>query len=349
MKIRRRQAGFTLAELMVSSAIGLFTLAVAVQMAADHTVVLGQTSDKVDMYQSARTAVDLLAEDLRHAGLGIGYQPDGRFGGLMRGSFVVAGGARFFGGGTTQALSTGSINTDDLGIRMATGDLRTIASFSGTQGQICGGSSMKVGDTVVMLTRAALHAQTIELTALNSAACFNGQCLTGCQTFTLKIDNSYSSDATASTMNYVGGTMVGDYSEIVWFVVPGADSGGELRRAAVTQAEPCTARDETCGGLVAEDVETLQVAVWQWDESLGQWVDQTVAATIGDRRRLRVDVEVVVRGGAHEQDGADRPIVLELDANRCVGGACGSKGDSHRRIAMRTSVEIRNGGRMQIQ
>ena len=134
------QTGFTLTELLVSSAIGLFTLAVAVQMASDHTAILSQTTSKMDMYQSARTAVELLGEDLRHAGLGVGYRPDGRFAGLMRGSFQVQGGATFTADGLTQTLSTGSIPTDDLGIRLAMGDLRTIASFSGSQGQICAGS-----------------------------------------------------------------------------------------------------------------------------------------------------------------------------------------------------------------
>ena len=335
--------------MMVSTAIGLFTLAVAVQMASDHTTVLGQTTSRVDMIQSARTAIDLLTEDLRHAGLGIGYRPDGEFGGLIRGTFTVQGGAQFFAGGVTQTLSTGAVGTDDLGIRIANGDLRTIASFTGTQGQICAGSSMAVGDTVVMLSQEALHAQTIQLLTLNGAACVNGQCRDGCSTFTYLVDGSYASDVDASTANYVGGTMVGDYAEIVWFVTPGLDAGGELRRAEIRQATPCATRDQQCGGLVADDVETLQIAVWQWDEDLGQWFDGTAGGAITDRRRLRVDVELVVRGREDDVEGAHQPVVLQLDPSGCVGGACGGVADEHRRFAMRTSIELRNGGRMLIR
>ena len=143
--------------------------------------------------------------------------------------------------------------------------------------------------------------------------------------------------------------MVGDFAEVVWFVVPGADQEGELRRAYVTQADPCNARDDQCGGLVAEDVETLQVAIWQWDDQTSAWVNQTTAGTVGDRRRLRVDVELVVRGGQDEQSGAHRPIELKLDGQKCVGGSCGATGDKWRRFAVRTSVEIRNSGRMLIR
>ena len=334
---------------MVSSAIGLFTLAVAVRLASDQTVVLGQTTDRMDMFQSARTAVDLLSEDLRHAGVGIGYRPDGQFGGLIRGGFTVAGGAQFFADGLVQRLSTGEIPTDDLGLRVATGDLRTVASFLGTQGQICAGSDIAVDDTVVLLSREALHVQTVRVLSLANAACARGACRDGCATFTYGQDLSYASDPLAAGANYVGGTMIGDYGEIVWFVVPGTDGNGELRRARVTQQEQCANRDDSCGGLVAEDIETLQVAVWQWDDNLNQWVNQTPTASIGDRRRLRVDVEVVVRGGEDRDDGARQPVELALHAGRCAGGTCGTKPDKFRRFVIRTSVELRNGGRMLIR
>lgn len=349
MAFDRRCAGFTLTELMVSSAIGLFTLAVAVQMASDHTAVLTQTTQRVDTVQSGRIVADLLAEDLRHAGVGIGYRPDGSFAGLIRGPFTVAGGAQFSADGFAQTLTTGAIRTDDLGIRVATGAPRTIASFSGSLGQICSGSGVGVGDTVVLLSREALHVRTVQLLTMNSGPCLQGVCRTGCTSFTFARDVSYESDTEALTASYIGGEMVGEYAEIVYFVVPGQDGDGELRRAQVTAGQPCAVRDETCGGLVADDVETLQVAVWQWDEQLGAWVDQTQPAAIADRRRLRVDVEVVLRGGQDRQTGAHQPVALKLDATQCVGGNCGAAADAYRRYAIRTSVEIRNGGRMLIR
>ncbi len=346
MTKRRAQAGFTVTELMVSSAIGLFTLAVAVRVAADHTAILSQTTSRLDTLQSARMSIDLMAEDIRHAGLGIGYRPDGRFAGIIRGTFTVSGGAQFGAQGFNQTLTTGAIPTDDLGLRIASGDLRTIAQYFGTQGQICAGGDFTVGDTVMLLTREGLHGQTVRLNSLNGGSCTEGRCRDGCTTFTYSVDSSYQSDAGAALANFVGGTMVGDYSEVVWFVVPGASGSGELRRAEINEQNPCAARDSTCGGRVAEDVETLQVGVWQWDDDLAQWVDRTQAASVDDRRRVRVDVEVVLRGRQDGEQGAHHPIALELDPNTCVGGACGGSADTYRRSVVRTSVEIRNGGRM---
>ncbi|MEL7368242.1 MAG: hypothetical protein AAFN74_04975 [Myxococcota bacterium] len=349
MKKVNTRAGFTMTELLVGTAIGIFTLSVAVQLASDQSQMLGRTSRSVDTMQSARRAIELLAEDLRHAGMGIGYRPSGEFGGLIRGNFTVPGGAQFVSDGFTQTLATGNMATDDLGIRVAQGDLRTIASFFGSLGQICGGSDIEVGDTVVLLSREALHAQTARIMSLTGAPCTKGQCLNGCQSFTYVSDPSYVSDNEATTANYVGGSMVGDFAEIVWFVVPGSDGSGELRRALVTQQDPCSARDSTCGGLVAEDIETLQVAIWQWDDTLNQWVNQTPTSALADRRRVRVDLEVVVRGTADDQAGARLPIALTLDQNRCMGGPCGGAADKYQRVVVRTSIEVRNGGRMLIR
>ncbi|MEM7675065.1 MAG: hypothetical protein AAF449_03580, partial [Myxococcota bacterium] len=66
-------------ELLVGTAIGLFTLSVAVQLASDQSMMLGRTTTSIDTMQSARRAVELLTEDLRHAGMGIGYRPSGEF------------------------------------------------------------------------------------------------------------------------------------------------------------------------------------------------------------------------------------------------------------------------------
>ena len=346
---RRTQAGFTLTELVVSSAVGLFTLAVAVQVASHHSAAVGETTRQMDTLQSSRMVLDLISEDLRHAGAGVGYRPDGQFGGLIRGAFTVSGGAQFSAGGRVQTLTTGDVVTDDLGIRLATGDIRTVAAYAGVSGQICAGSNMAVGDVVMLLSREALHGVTVQLQSLADAACVDGMCRDGCATFTYAPSASYQSDAGAPTVNYVSGSMIGDFAEVVWFVHAGPDGDGELRRAEVTSAQPCATRGTDCGGLVADDVETMQVAVWQWDDAISQWVDRTASATVDDRRRLRVDIEVVVRGGAERAEGAGRPVALQLAPGQCVGGTCGGVGDQNRRFVMRTSVEVRNGGRMQIR
>ncbi|MEM7674665.1 MAG: hypothetical protein AAF449_01540, partial [Myxococcota bacterium] len=67
------------------------------------------------------------------------------------------------------------------------------------------------------------------------------------------------------------------------------------------------------------------------------------------RRRVRVDLEVVVRGGTDDRTGAHQPIALSLDQSRCAGGPCGGAADKYQRVVVRTSVEVRNGGRMVIR
>ncbi len=344
----KRRRGMTLIELMVSMTVGLFVLAAAVAVTTDHGRVLGRTTTRLDMHQSGRLAIELLSQDLRHAGIGVGYRPDGSFAGLVRGNFAVAGGATFVGNDRQVDLASGTLMTDDIGIRQASGAMRTIAAFSSASAEICSGSGFAQGDVVVLMSRAGLHARTVTVGPLSPSACSRGTCVSGCESFSFTADNSYVSDAAAPAADYAEGEVTGDYQHVVWFVTPDAQGLGHLQRAEVTAATVCTAADLSCGGTVAQGVESLQMAVWQWDAATSQWVERTNAAQIDSRDRIRVDLELVVRGGRADDLGvANSSIQMELN-NQCAPAPCGAT-DKIRRWATRSSVEIRNSGRMLIR
>lgn len=341
-----RPHGFSLVELMVSLAISAFLVLAAVTLFADHTRLLSVTGDRVDMYQDARRAVELIARDLRGAGVGIGYRPDGAFGGLSRGRFTVAGGAEFESNDRAIDLGGGPVPTDDLGIRVAAGDIRTIADFDATSGQICAGGRFEIGDVVVLGSREGLYARTARLSGLAPAACHRGECLGGCVTFSWEPLEEYLSGPSAAGASYAEGQMYGEFQHLVWFVHPTGDGRAELKRAAITPNDPCDARSTGCGGTMARNVEALQVAVWQWDSIARAWVDRTGEPEIVGSESMRVDVEMVVRSDDDYETANADLIHLELAPGNCVPSGC--REDGVVRWVVRTSVEIRNAGRLQI-
>lgn len=346
--MRQRQRGFSLVELLVSVAAGSFLVAAAVSVSTQNARILGRTTNRVDRAQAARLTMDLLAHDLRMAGVGVGYGPDGNFGGLARGDFTVSGGARFFADDHALTLATGTVVTDDLGIRQATGRVRTIASYASGTGEVCAGSGLSAGDLAIVMTREGMHARTVRIDDLAASACTDGVCLQGCERFQWQSDPTYLSDPHAVDASYVDGEIIADFSETVWFVEPGPDEEGLLRRAEIDANRPCAARDETCGGIVAFGVETLQVAVWQWDSTNEVWADRTTMSGVTDRDRIRVDIELVVRGSDGQRVRGQAPVELQL-AQQCLPAPCGTEPDGIDRRVLRSSVEIRNAGRMQLR
>lgn len=345
--MKTNRSGFSLVELLVSVAAGSFLLAAAVSVSTQNARVLGTTTDRVDRAQAARLTMDLVAYDLRMAGVGVGYGPDGTFGGLARGEFVVSGGARFTADDLSVTLASGAVLTDDLGIRRATGRVRTIAKYDTASGEVCAGSGLEAGDLAIMMTREGLHSRSVRIDSIEPTACTGGVCIRGCERFQWQSDSTYTSDPFAVNASYANGEIIAEFTETVWFVEPGADGVGTLRRAEVDAANPCAARDETCGGIVAEGVESLQVAVWQWDSTNDAWANRTDAVGLRDRDRIRVDVEIVVRG-SRSSSGAAKAVRMQL-ADQCLPAPCGTEADGIDRRVLRSSVEIRNAGRMQLR
>lgn len=344
----RHRAGFTLLELMVSMAVGVFVVTAAVAVTTDHSRVLGRASSRLDMHQGARLAIELLSQDVRHAGVGVGYRADGRFAGLSLGNFSVTGGASFQSNDRSVTLEGVARATDDLGIRVAVGDVRTIAAYGASTAEVCAGASYDAGDVVVLTTREGLRARTVKIGPLSASSCSRGACVQGCESFSFTADASYLSDSSAASANYAEGEVAGSFQHLVWFVTPDANGQGVLQRAEVSTARPCSTADESCGGTVAAGVETLQVAFWQWDDLTAQWVDRTTAPDIDGAERVRVDLELVVRAlHVDARSGPQEPVTSQL-SSECLPAPCGSK-DTVPRWVTRASVEIRNSGRMTIR
>src|SRR5215472_9657858 len=152
--------GMSLLELLVAMAVGAFIIAAAFAFVTHQTRLFEFTRSELDRDRTGRLALDLLVEDLRLAGLGVGYDGNGNFAGLMLGNFTVQGGAAFgndhtiqvaYGRNTSNLNGSYTITTDDIGIRFANGAWRSVAQYFGTSGQICSGSGFQANDIVLLV------------------------------------------------------------------------------------------------------------------------------------------------------------------------------------------------------
>src|SRR5688572_21135899 len=114
----RRSRGFTLLEVMIASALTLIVTTAAFSCARTQTRQLGLTAQNVDISQTGRAALEMIIDDARYAGAGLGVRADGQFPGILSGDFTI--GSAHFG---ASALSK------DLGIVIAGGPYATIAAF----------------------------------------------------------------------------------------------------------------------------------------------------------------------------------------------------------------------------
>ncbi|MBK8010882.1 MAG: prepilin-type N-terminal cleavage/methylation domain-containing protein [Deltaproteobacteria bacterium] len=408
----RSEAGFTLIELMVAVGIAIFLTMAAVAFARHETKLMGISTDRLEMQQSARAALDMLADDIGQAGAGVGYgNASGNFGlvtdplpgkdsfaGVRIDNFCVEsvdgvgtrvcfnqdgtpiaypGAADPGFAGTDLSLQTSDINTGapriatpytlrtvDIGILSATGSYSTVADFAFgavQTGQYCndGDISFRDGELALIRNDVGDAARAILVQAPTAAACSYGQCLGGCTSFTVGTPPAifYQNDASADSANFVAGELHGGLHATVWFVDdsdPSYDAGiGVLRRAWFDDARGCAARDSTCGDEVMPYVDTLQATIWEWDQSTQTWVNsgqEMVRDRTGQRHRLRVDLELVVRAKADSRTPRDA-LQLRL-APLCVPnfGSCpASKVDFTERQAYRTSIEVKNSGYMAVQ
>ncbi|MEM6369528.1 MAG: prepilin-type N-terminal cleavage/methylation domain-containing protein [Myxococcota bacterium] len=335
--------GFTLMEMLVSLAIGAFVALTAVSFVGDQVRLLDSTTSKLESQQESRVVLELLAAELRSAGLGVGYTIDGQFAGLIRGDFSVIGGASF----RSDGAEVGGLSTDDLGIRFARGDVRTISNYTrGISGQVCSGGDFEADDLVLLMTRNGRTAHTARLGAVTPDACQGTQCVDGCETFNFVFEQGYETGGDAVTASYREGELFGDYREVVYFVAEHPIRGNELRRAEISADQVCGGRAEGCGVTVGNQVDALQVRVWLFDEVTGGWVDVTGRGSIDEVGPLRVDLELVARA---ERSAMSRVALRSaIEPGSCYPEPCDSQGKTPRE-SLRTTIEIRNAGRMQIR
>lgn len=364
------RAGFTLLELMIGVAIALFLTAAAVAFARHETRLMGVSNEQLDLEQSSRSAVDLLASDLRQAGVGIGYDATDTFRGLLLENFD-AGGVTWNDGGARAQIQlqksdpvTGAnlgpvynMTTEDIGIVLADGAFATIADYNiAGGGQFCRspGVDFEPGEVVVFRSEEGLAARSTVINPIGPQPCRFGTCIDGCVDFTwqLQPNPGFVTSPAAQGENYLGGEIHGGLKTLVWFVDstdPAAPNRGQLRRTIFDgdPANDCLARDSNCGAVVAENVETLQVEPWTWDDSTGAWTRLTGAQRVQGRNRVRVDLELVVRSrvaGVRKHE----PVQLALAPGQCVPEPCTAdrnQWDQLNRRVYRTSVEIKNSGR----
>lgn len=337
-------------EVVVGTALALVLTAAAFSFATQQSRMLGVTTATMSMGQSARASLDLLVEDLRHAGVGTGYLPDGTFSGILSGDYS-AGGVSFDSTDRTLTLSTGPTVTDDLGVRMADGAYGTIADWSLAGGaQLCAGSGLEAGALAFVRTEEGLAGRTVLVQSIApAAACTTGRCLGGCEVITWVASPSFLTEASAATASYLGGELAAGFKTVVWFVEaddPARVGLGALRRAVFDHVRGCAARDHRCGELVTEGVDTLQIAVWEWDADDARWIDAT-SGTPAPYARLRVDLELVLRARTAD-DRPHEPVRLQLAPGRCAPDCSGVTDGVPRRV-VRTSTELRNSGRTRIR
>lgn len=353
---RRRQLGFTLVEMLVGVVIGSLVLLGAVAFAQQEIQMLGISREVLDMTQTGRITLDLLADDLANAGVGVGYNEAGQFRGLEVGGFT-RGGAIFSSSNVTISVTAGDTPTDDIGLMMADGDHVTIAGWlPPTAMQVCGPTTYEVGDVVLLRSADGLSARTVSLVTIQPGICLAAvSCQNGCVDATFAADGSYDSGDSAADANYEGGYVAGGFKALTWFVEttdPSVPNVGRLRRVNGT----CTDRDMGCGEIVADNVEALQMRIYELDPGTG-WVDRTeLGGPITTANRLRVDLELVLRARVSDITGQGHPparMILEPwclpGGNTAVNAPCAADPDSVRRLVMRATVELKNSGRMRYQ
>lgn len=356
--------GFTLVELMVGVLIGVTITTAAVAFVRHETRLMGITNDRLGMVQSSRAAMDLLASDLRQAGLGTVSTDTGDFAGLYTGDFALNG-ANFTSNAAvdlkpSQSVAGGyTVNSMDLGMRVAAGDQATIVDFTGVgttagQIQVCNRPGLAFADDELVLlqgeyNRASLGVRLVqEVTAAGACPCQTTMG-TPCRRFEWSLPGNdaqgWENDPSARNMNYVNGQVFGNHRTVVYFVDQQdvATGKAELYRMDFSELPgtcAAPARDPSCAGLVADNVEAIYYQVWTLAPGGGGWAQLTPGDPIPIAARIRVDVELVVRGDKEKE--SEQPAVL-ADLGGGVRFPDAGR-DRVERQVFRTSVQVRNAG-----
>jgi len=370
----------TLIELMVGVFIALFLTAAAVAFTVHETRLMGVSRDTIEVSQTARATLDLLSEDLRKAGTGVGYNAVQCFNGLLTGQFNVNGivfnpdnGNSAYNNpavGSGHNLNQFSLDKDgslrgtypvtshSVGSRFADGSYATIADLApGTpNGQLCfsPNANFVANQYAVFISESALDARPVTINvAPNDSPCTYGQCAGGCRNFTwapLFLTPVLESSPSAADAGYLGGEIAGGLKTVVWYPTQDANAA-TLNRVVFDQ----DCGDLTCGGPVADNIESFTVQAWQWNSfeagnqgEFWRFAGQPVPCNYN---RIRLDVEMVVRGRRPTQR-VGSPVALRSSPNVCLPGglgACPGVGDYVHREVYRTTIEIKNSGRMRLE
>ena len=344
-----KHRGFSLVELLVAMAIGTGIAVLAFALTGDFQKFYHQHAAHLSNAQTLRRAAELIGQDLRNAGAGVGYRPDGRFGGLIRGGFEVAGGARFEANDRILQTVDGRLWVDDLGIRRAMGERRTVLYLEDGYGEICAGLSFRARERVSVTSKTGRRGRSLYILEHGPSSCTRGRCLGGCSRITWRPSPGYISHEGAASHRFAGGDLHRGYETVVWFIAVDAEGRGQLRRAASGDLESCARPDASCGVEVMDGVELLQYAVWSYDPASRLWSRQPPDGEVQGAQRLRVDLELVARGRTDPGVGRQPALQSQLREDLCVPAPCGRASDRVPREVLRTTIEVRNAGRMYVR
>jgi len=359
------QTGFTLVELIVAMLIGSLLTTAAVAFVRSESKLMGVTEDRLEITQASRVVLNLIASDLRSAGLGLRPTAN-QFDGLLTGAFNV--GPVAFGPGNIQleqadvdqapGAPTNAYNrpTQDLGVRLADGDQATIVAFDGTGGgsgnfTVCDnpGLNFRNNEVVLLQDQTSLSTWAVELTNVGASSVCAANCASGCVPLTWQRPVSPAHRYVGNSgdnVDYRLGQMFGEFKTVVWFLVPDPNrpNRGVLRRMTWDDTQPdCAARDNNCGALVARNVEAFYYRVYQFTPD-GGWLEIAPGGAPDADGRIRVDIELVMRA-----EESSSQTFNQIQAELAPGAPAPFPQAARDRIArrvFRATVELRNAGRI---
>lgn len=361
---------------MIAVIVSVTLTAAALGFATQETRLMDISQQRLELSQVGRAAIALLAEDIRKAGAGIGYDESGVFQGIMADSFT-AGGLNWNGSGipipaaATAPLPTGvfrtntftrprpgmtqnqayNVITHDIGFRYADGGYATITQESGYSGRMCdediNGSMFEDGELVILRDFSGISALsgliTVQVNAIGDCTCEPD-----CDDFTFVPTNDFRSGAGADTASFGFGEVQGGFKTVVWFVTE-VDGEGQLRRAQFDADNLNCVDRATCGGLVADFAEAIYTQIWRWNGTTNAWEHAGQAPSTETTDRMRIDIELILRSES-ETFSRQFPAQAKLQVDTCMPGACNSDDrDGYIRTAYRTSVDVMNAGYMRLR
>jgi len=331
-----KSRGFTLIELLIGTAIGSGILLTAVAFSSQQMRAVALTEDAIEVSEASRYGLDRLSADVRMAGAGVGSSEAGDFVSLARGTFQV-GAATFV--ANNRVLDNGA-RTDDLALLSALGGRVSIAAYDESGWiEACARSGFEPNDLLVLRSEDGLSALSVRASSIVPTTCGADTCVKGCERINWAPDATFSAGPSALTASYAGGVVSGRLQWVTWFVDDSDPNNSRLRRAE----GPCAQRDATCGDVVAEHVETLQVR--RWAQQSSSWVDITDdASPIAQGTRLRLDVELILRARKEDENMPMNRTVADLETGECYPD-CAGPADRVLRRRVSTSVEVKNSGR----
>lgn len=336
----------SLVEVMVATAVGASVVAFGLVVTGDFNRGYQRHAGSLDSARSLRSALELIAQDVRQAGVGVGYTADGEFPGLVTGNFTVQG-AAFSAEGRAVSTVDGPMTVQDLGLRRATGTRRTVLWLDPSgEGEICAGLSFEPEDLSIVADRGGRRSRTVRVLSSSPSGCVRGLCTGGCTSIQFEEDDAWVSDPAAREGRAQGGDLFSRYESVVWFVAADDRGQPELRRVG-SLSPPCADADAGCGELAAPGVLWLRFRVHRHDGD--GWIPVGLDRPLMTEDRLRVDLELAGRAPSDPGVGPMAAVASQMDTELCAPAPCGSGSDRVPRAVARTTVEVKNAGQMRIR